>query len=116
MSEHIEQVRLFLWANQWADEYPELALLHHIPNGGFRHAATARRLRREGVKPGVPDLCLPVPRGDYHGLYIELKYGRNKPTDNQVEWLDALNEQGYKAVVCYGCADAKGTIMEYLQS
>ena len=33
-----------------------------------------------GVKAGVPDLCLPVPMNGYAGLYIEMKYGSNKPT------------------------------------
>lgn len=66
-----EQITLFSWAAVQA--IPELALLYHIPNGGSRHKAEAARLRAEGVRSGVPDLCLPVPRGGCHGLYIELK-------------------------------------------
>ena len=34
MSEHAEQVQLFIKAQQWEDTYPELALLHAIPLGG----------------------------------------------------------------------------------
>jgi hypothetical protein len=79
-SEHDEQVNLFHWADIMSPQYPELALLHAIPNGGKRNINVARKLKEEGQKAGVPDICLPVPRGEYHGLYIEMKYGRNKPT------------------------------------
>jgi hypothetical protein len=69
----------------------------------------------EGVKAGVPDLCLPVARGQYHGLYIELKRHRGgRTSDHQSEWLDALSAQGYKAALCYGWEQAAGTIIEYL--
>jgi hypothetical protein len=80
-----------------------------------RHKAEAGRLRAEGVKAGVPDLCLPVARGQYHGLYIELKRQRGgRTSDHQSEWLDALSAQGYKAALCYGWEQAAGTIIEYL--
>ena len=71
-----EQMTLFSWAAMQSGKYPELNLLYHVPNGGSRHKAEAGRLRAEGVKAGVPDLCLPVARGQYHGLYIELKRQR----------------------------------------
>ena len=57
---------------------------------------------------------MPVPRGKYHGLYIEMKAGKNKATDNQSKWLEALNNQGYVAVVCAGCAQAVEVITKYL--
>ena len=43
-------------------------------------------MKRQGVKAGVPDICLPVARNGYHGLYIELKAGKNKATKNQEKW------------------------------
>ena len=67
-SESQEQQALFEWAELSKRCFPELELLFHVPNGGARSKATAGRLKAEGVKPGVPDLCLPVPRGAYHGL------------------------------------------------
>ena len=109
-----EQEALFEWAGRVSGKYPELKLLYHIPNGGQRNIAEAANLKRQGVKAGVPDLCLPVARGKYHGLYIELKYGKNKPTDKQYEWLTALQNQGYAAVVCYGWNHAAKTITNYL--
>lgn len=108
-------VTLFSWAAMQSGKYPELNLLYHVPNGGSRHKAEAGRLRAEGVKAGVPDLCLPVARGQYHGLYIELKRQRGgRTSDHQSEWLDALSAQGYKAALCYGWEQAAGTIIEYL--
>lgn len=115
MSEAQEQIALIQWANLQSGKYPELALLYHIPNGGSRHPAEAARLKQQGVRAGVPDLCLPVARGGYNGLYIELKAGRNKPTPLQKEWLSWLNQQGYRAVVCWGWQAAKDEIMAYLR-
>ena len=70
---------------------------------------------RQGVKAGVPDICLPVARNGYHGLYIELKAGKNTATQNQKRWLNFLNSQGYKAVICYGWQTAKDEIVNYLK-
>ena len=55
--------------------------------GGKRDAKTATILKRQGVKAGVPDLHLPVARGGYHGLYIELKVGDNTTTKKQKDWI-----------------------------
>lgn len=109
------QETLFNWAQYQYARYPELELLYHIPNGGKRDARTAANLKRQGVKAGVPDLHLPVARGGYNGLYIELKVGSNKPTQLQKKWLSSLNEQGYLAVVCYGWQEAAEQLINYLE-
>lgn len=75
----------------------------------------AAKLKAAGVKRGVPDISLPVARGGYHGLYIELKYDTGRPTAEQKEWHDALIEQGYKAVFCWGFESAIEVIKEYLK-
>ena len=62
------QAALFRWASLVSLRLPELRLLFAVPNGGHRHRAVAARLKDEGVKAGVPDLFLPVPRGAFHGL------------------------------------------------
>lgn len=110
-----EQITLFQWAALHTRKFPELELLYHIPNGGKRHKTTAIRLKAEGVKAGVPDICLPVPKGHYHGLYIELKAGKNTTTDNQDRWLQALAANGYYTAVCYGWEMASNAILEYLR-
>jgi len=113
--EHHDQVALFRWAGHQQRRLPELSLLFAIPNGGHRHPATAAKLKAEGVKAGVPDLCLPVARGEYHGLWIELKAGRNKPTPPQVQWHMRLSQQDYRVAVCYSWEAARDVIEEYLR-
>jgi len=111
------QEAIFSWCDIQRNKYPELRLLHHIPNGGQRNKTTAIALKRQGVKAGVPDLMLPVARAGYHGLYIELKKEdkTNKPTALQKQWLGDLQQQGYFATVCYGYDDAVKTLAAYLE-
>lgn len=112
-----EQCYLFRWMAYNARKYPELKLCFHIPNGGSRHRAEAAHLQAQGVRAGVPDLCLPVARGPYHGLYIELKRVKGgRLSIAQTEWLQALQAQGYRAVVCAGWESARDTIVEYLRA
>lgn len=113
-SESTEQALLIDWANLMSGTHKELSLLFHIPNGGSRNRLEAINLKRQGVKAGVPDLFLPVSRHGKNGLFIEMKFGKNKTTNFQDEWLKNLNKQGYAAVVCYGFDDAAGVIKEYL--
>lgn len=113
-SEATEQETLIVWSEWQQGKFPELKLLFHIPNGGSRNKLEAANLKRQGVKAGVPDLCLPVARNGFHGLYIEMKYGRNKTTDSQEEWLEALKEQGYLTAVCYGAEEAEKVLLKYL--
>ena len=115
-TESEEQITVFEWAAVMEQRYPELAMLYHIPNGGLRNKATAARLRAEGVKAGVPDLCLPVPRSGYHGLYIEMKKrdGSNRATKEQRQWIDELQAHGYRAPVAYGSDEAIGVLEECL--
>ena len=93
---------------------PELRLLHAIPNGGHRNKITAAKLKAEGVKPGVPDICLPVARGEYHGLYIELKTRKGKLSPRQQTWLADLNNEGFKSLICRGWVAARQEIEHYL--
>lgn len=115
-TEHQEQVSLFEWSAWQEGLWPELRLLHAIPNGGKRDIRTAAMLKAEGVKPGVPDICLPVPRGGKHGLYIELKRRKGGTVSKEQEaWIRALMEQGYSCAVCYGWDQARETILQYLK-
>jgi len=112
MSEHIEQCLLI----KWASLIPELNCLFSVPNGGHRHVAVAAKLKREGVKAGVPDLMLPIARGGFNGMFIEMKAPKGRLSDVQTIWLGRLSNNGYKAVVCFGFEDAKKSIIEYLNS
>ena len=113
-TESVEQQCLFRWAEWLAGQHPQLRLMYHIPNEGKRTRSTGARMKAEGLKAGVPDICLPVPHGPYHGLYIELKAGNNTATEKQEEWLAALDAQGYFTAVCWGWEQAAKVITKYL--
>lgn len=90
-------------------------LLFAIPNGGTRHAAEAVKLKRTGVRAGIPDLMLAVARGGFHGLFIEMKRRQGgKVSEAQKELIALLTEQGYKCVVCKGFDAALEEIRTYL--
>jgi hypothetical protein len=124
MSEHAEQTTIIHWARRWEALYPELRLLFAIPNGaaltwhadrrGRRYSPQAAKLKAEGLRRGIPDLFLPVARQGFHGMFVELKVGRNKPTQAQAQVVDALAEQGYYAAVCWGAEEAIRELKAYL--
>jgi len=110
-----------------------LNYLFAIPNGGKRDPITASRMKAEGVKPGAPDIMLPVRAAKpdaaplrsmtiYSGLFIELKKPSAKPKRDgaggvrteQTQWNAYLNNAGYHARVAYGWLEARDIIMEYL--
>lgn len=110
------QIQLLSWVNQEAIQFfPELQYLFHVPNGHLRDERIGARLKRAGVKKGVPDLWLPVPKGPYHGLIIELKRDEKSATSpEQRKWIAALNDMGYRAEICIGLENARMTILNYL--
>lgn len=114
-TEDFEQELVMRWAIGQIDTWPELALLHHIPNGGLRGKREAARLKRMGVKAGVPDLCLPVARGGFHGLYVEMKrLDGGRVSTEQKAWLAALHASGHCVAVAEGHEQAIGVIRDYL--
>jgi hypothetical protein len=78
-----------------AGKHPEILLLHAIPNGDWRGWGTGKKLKAQGVIPGIPDLFLPVARSGFHGLYIELKKAGGSVKAEQWEIMEALHVQGY---------------------
>ena len=114
-SEHDLQKHICKWAKLMEGQYPELRLLHAIPNGGQRHVLVATKLKAEGVKAGVPDICLPVARGGYHGLYIEVKRSGGKPSLSQSGWIADLVEQGYRVAIINDAQTVKDLIITYLK-
>lgn len=128
-TEHAQQVALFMWAalEVHSGAMPELALLFAIPNGGERNKIVAARMKAEGVKTGVPDVMLPVARGGFHGLFVEIKRPDSETTtkggakrrkggttDEQDDWIAKLRAQGYGAASCVGFEQARETIRAYL--
>ena len=118
-TEHAEQTAVMQWSVLNGQHFPNLDLLHAVPNGGDRKMSVAASLKAEGVKRGVPDLVLPVPMGAYHGLYIEMKVpGRETQKDGgrspeQVKWHQRLRALGYAVATAYGWQAACWVIFTY---
>lgn len=113
-SEDTEQIAVIQWAQYNMNHHPELKWLHHCPNGGSRNQREAVKLKQMGVKAGVSDLCIPYPKGIYCGLYIEMKFGDNRQTDSQKEFLKDMAGAGHFVATCYSAEEAISVITEYL--
>lgn len=121
--EHDEQVALFEWARMNEKRYPQLKFMFAIPNGGARHPATARKLKAEGVKAGVPDIFFPHigevnikgQRGWSPGLFIEMKSGGNKLSPAQKLFEKHLQAEGYIFLTCHSWVEAKDALVKYLE-
>lgn len=95
---------------------PALKRLHAIHNQGHGDAVRGGRAKAEGVKPGVPDVFLPVTTS-YAGLYIELKLPGFTPSAvsaDQTEWHEYLKAEHYAVYVCGGWLEASKTIERYM--
>ena len=119
--EHQEQK---LVVSYFGKKYPKYyGCFWSTPNGAvyggnkLQRFKQSAKLKAEGMLPGVADLCFMVPRGEYHGLFIEMKRsnGTEKSlSEPQVEFIDNMNEQGYFAVWCAGHKEAIEVIDEYM--
>lgn len=115
--EHGEQVALMQWVRWHWSCCKDLELLFAIPNGGSRDKITASRLKAEGVKPGVSDLFLPVPRHGKFGLWIEMKKldGGSGESKEQIEWGERMRAQGFAYCCCHGWQAAAKALMLWLE-
>lgn len=97
-----------------------LAFMFAVPNGGKRDGRTAAKLKQTGVKPGVPDVFLDLPRNGYHGLRIEMKRPKTdsqsagRTSGEQDIWLAMLKNEGYCVYVCYSWEEARDKIIDYI--
>lgn len=112
-TEEREQARLVRWTHRREVRavMPELARLHHSPNGGRRDGFTGAQMTALGVKRGWPDLVLPLPGG---GLAIEMKSATGSTTADQDGWLAHLATCGWRTVVCRSADEARDAIVDHL--
>lgn len=120
--EYEEQVKIFKWAFMSKRKYPMLNFMYSSQAGEkLKNAIVASRAKRAGLRAGVPDIFLPYPKGNYSGLFIELKrpikkgYASPKVSDEQKKFLVYLNQVGYCAKVCYGAEQAIQLIELYIK-
>lgn len=122
-SEHGHQCAIFQWLalgqNQSATMKVIQAMAFAVPNGGAREAHVGAAMRAEGVKPGIPDIVLPLRRSGYGGLWVELKLpGREREkaggrSPAQVTWHERLAREGYAVVLAYGWQAACWALVAY---
>lgn len=98
-------------------KYPYFSeLFAHIPNGGKRTKREAVKFKKMGVKRGMPDYILCVPRGVYHGCFIEVKRKEDGDVSlYQRKRIELLREQGYFVDVAEGMEDGLSMIHNYLK-
>jgi hypothetical protein len=88
--------------------------MFHVPNGGLRNKTVAAKLKAQGAKAGVSDYFIAIPVGRYHGLWLELKAGKNGLTPTQKEWLRRMTIQNYACVAAWGWEAAAQCIEQYI--
>lgn len=107
-SESDEQIGFLLW---FESNFSGVRIFH-IPNGGHRAISVAKKMKAEGVKPGVPDLYVPAWR-----LWVEMKRRTSgRLSADQKEWAEYLEGIGDKVIVGKGAEDASRQVLEFLQS
>ncbi len=113
--ESIMQQNLIVWWRAACRGFGiQETLLFAVGNGHRRDVVAAAILKREGLRAGVSDLILAVPRRGIPGMYLELKVPGGVLSADQKAFISAVSTQGYDARVCYSFDDAVTTITSYL--
>lgn len=95
--EHGIQSRIVDWSIAFAVSDPRLNHLIAIPNGAMSgDFMRVNYFKREGLKPGVPDLFLAIIAPPYGGLFLETKTARGKQSPQQKLWQKRLIDAGYR--------------------
>jgi len=116
-NEYEAQVAVFEWAALYESKYPDLWFLNGSMMGGTKiEPKLLNKLKKAGMKKAKPDINLPVARGGYIGLWIEMKRrGGPGPRQDQIEWLERLGRAGHYPVCCKGSDAAIRIIKQYLE-
>lgn len=94
-------------------KYPDIFYFH--PHNEAKRSPYERFLIKiMRLRPGMPDLLVPISKKGKTGMAMEFKIKPNKLTKNQLEIIDILNLYNWSAVVCYSFEEAKIHLDEYL--
>lgn len=108
VSESAEQIGFVRW---FEGRFPGVRIFH-IPNGGHRALSVAKKMKEEGVRPGVPDLFIPAWR-----LWVEMKAAiGGRLSAEQKDWIAYLEGVGDTVIVGRGARDASVQVLEWLRS
>ncbi len=99
----------------WIRLYPNISpFVFHLAGERLCSPQYGYLLKRMGCQAGMSDIFIAIPRGKYNGCFIELKYGKNKPTKLQLDFLSNMASQNYHAIWRTGFDECKKAIEEYL--
>lgn len=116
-TEHDVQVAFFQWWKFYsaAHKIPEClcwANPNSTPDARDRQYKTA-----EGLRRGVPDVFLALPRGGFHGCFLEFKRTPKSPVNaEQKEYMAELRRQFYQAhLITQGFDEAVKIVTRYIE-
>jgi len=109
VTKHLEDAELiafFDWVRWNEKKNPILQVIHHVPNEGKTTLAGGARKKRKGCRAGILDISCPIPKGQYHGLWIELKTTTGKLSIEQKKMMEILHALGHCVRVAYSGEEA----------
>lgn len=115
------QADFFVWVDLYRSRYPALDLIYAIPNGANKSKMARFIFKLTGLRSGVPDVHLPVPRLAHDpvsilwaGLWIEFKSKTGTVTPNQKEWHAKLRAGHHRVDVCRTWQEGANAVIDYL--
>tara|TARA_R100001440_G_scaffold171_1_gene495 strand:- start:685 stop:1098 length:414 start_codon:yes stop_codon:yes gene_type:complete len=111
MSEAILQAEVVKYISL---QYPKAKYCASL-GGIYTSPTQAVKAKRTGYKRGFPDLQITEARGGYFGLFLELKTNKGRATKDQKEWVEDLNNRGYKALIVKGIDETINAIDNYMK-
>jgi hypothetical protein len=109
-----EQREFFKLVRSLEPIYSELQMVRSDQAGMRTHPAQANKAKAGGMRRGFPDIDVPIARGGYTGMHIEMKSECGQLTEDQKWWLAQLRDQGRKCVVCRSARQAWEELSKYL--
>ena len=108
-SEHLEQISFINWFKLTYKDF----IIFSIPNGEYRHASIAVRLKAEGLTAGIPDMAILMPKGKM--IFIEMKKTKGGIlSKSQKDIIPKIENLGFTVLIGYGFLDAKTKFENYL--
>ncbi|WP_294590916.1 VRR-NUC domain-containing protein [uncultured Bacteroides sp.] len=107
------QIEFFKLVKLFFPKIPD-KLLFAVPNGGGRHIAEAANLKRQGVRRGVSDVILLIPKKGFASLCLEFKTKKGIQSDEQKEFQRQAENCKNKYVIVRSAKDAIEEMRKYL--
>jgi hypothetical protein len=82
-----------------------------IPNGDLRHVRVGARLKAQGVKPGVPDICVMMPAG--RTKWLELKTAKGRQSPEQQGFEARCQRLGHSYALAHSFDEAVASLREW---